>query len=71
MTHQSLWFWRILARDLTESGIGVLKRQWLGFTRSEAEIATMQRLKAALDPSGILNPGRVVETAFRRDQLPG
>lgn len=43
-----------------EHGIGVLKRQWLGFTRSEAEIATMERLKAALDPSGILNPGRVV-----------
>jgi FAD/FMN-containing dehydrogenase len=46
-----------------EHGIGVLKRQWLGYTRSEAEIATMRRLKAALDPSGILNPGRVIETA--------
>jgi len=46
-----------------EHGIGVLKRQWLGFTRSEAEIATMRRLKATLDPSGILNPGRVIETA--------
>jgi FAD/FMN-containing dehydrogenase len=44
-----------------EHGIGVLKRQWLGFTRSEAEIATMRRLKAALDPSSILNPGRVIE----------
>jgi FAD/FMN-containing dehydrogenase len=44
-----------------EHGIGVLKRRWLGFTRSAAEIATMRRLKAALDPSGILNPGRVIE----------
>jgi len=54
-----------------EHGIGVLKRQWLGFTRSEAEIATMRRLKATLDPSGILNPGRVIETAVTRDRLPG
>jgi FAD/FMN-containing dehydrogenase len=46
-----------------EHGIGVLKRQWLGHTRSKAEIATMRRLKAALDPLGILNPGRVIETA--------
>jgi FAD/FMN-containing dehydrogenase len=44
-----------------EHGIGLLKRRWLGFTRSESEIATMRRLKSALDPSGILNPGRVVE----------
>jgi FAD/FMN-containing dehydrogenase len=44
-----------------EHGIGLLKRRWLGFTRSESEIATMRRLKDALDPSGILNPGRVVE----------
>jgi FAD/FMN-containing dehydrogenase len=44
-----------------EHGIGVLKRQWLGYTRSEDEIAAMRRVKAALDPSGILNPGRVIE----------
>jgi len=43
-----------------EHGIGVLKRRWLNHTRSEAEIATMRRLKVALDPSGILNPGRVI-----------
>ncbi len=40
-----------------EHGIGVMKRDYLGHSRSEAEIATMRRLKATLDPNGILNPG--------------
>ena len=40
-----------------EHGIGVMKRDYLGHSRSDAEIATMRRLKATLDPKGILNPG--------------
>lgn len=43
-----------------EHGIGTLKRAWLGHSRSPAEIATMRRLKAALDPGWILNPGKVL-----------
>ncbi|RQR60861.1 FAD-binding oxidoreductase [Burkholderia sp. Bp9125] len=43
-----------------EHGIGVLKRPYLGHTRSEAEIAVMRRLKDALDPRHILNPGKVL-----------
>jgi FAD/FMN-containing dehydrogenase len=43
-----------------EHGIGALKRSYLGLSRSREEIALMARLKAALDPAGILNPGRVV-----------
>ena len=42
-----------------EHGIGVDKVDWLHFSRSPAEIATMRRLKAAFDPNAILNPGRV------------
>jgi FAD/FMN-containing dehydrogenase len=42
-----------------EHGIGLLKKAWLGHTRSDAEIALMKRLKAALDPNAILNPGKV------------
>ncbi|MCU1456314.1 MAG: linked oxidase domain protein [Actinomycetia bacterium] len=40
-----------------EHGIGVAKRADLPLTRTGAEIATMRAIKAALDPTGRLNPG--------------
>jgi len=43
-----------------EHGIGSLKKQWLAYTRTPAEIVVMRGLKQHLDPRGILNPGRVV-----------
>ncbi len=43
-----------------EHGIGTLKRPWLHYSRSDAEIAAMRRIKAALDPIGILNIGKVL-----------
>ncbi|WP_226574675.1 FAD-binding oxidoreductase [Acuticoccus sediminis] len=44
-----------------EHGIGRLKRPYLGYSRTPAELALMHTLKKALDPKGILNPGRVLE----------
>jgi glycolate oxidase len=41
-----------------EHGIGVLKREWLHGQVSPAAIALHQAIKAALDPEGLLNPGR-------------
>jgi FAD/FMN-containing dehydrogenase len=43
-----------------EHGIGLEKQPWLPLSRSDAELALMRRLKDALDPKGILNPGRVL-----------
>ncbi|MFQ6006407.1 MAG: FAD-binding oxidoreductase [Woeseia sp.] len=43
-----------------EHGIGQYKREILRQYRSEAEIALMKTVKAALDPGNILNPGKVL-----------
>lgn len=43
-----------------EHGIGTLKRKALALSRSPAELALMARMKRALDPNGILNPGKVI-----------
>ncbi len=55
-----------LVRDLggsvsAEHGIGKGKRDWLAYSRTPEELAMMRQLKAALDPKGILNPGRVLQ----------
>ncbi|MDT7572605.1 MAG: hypothetical protein QOE05_2779 [Actinomycetota bacterium] len=41
----------------SEHGVGRAKAQWLGLSRSPAEIAAMRSVKHALDPAGLLNPG--------------
>jgi FAD/FMN-containing dehydrogenase len=46
-----------------EHGIGVLRREYLHYSRSQAEIDLMWRLKAVFDPQGILNAGRVLPPA--------
>jgi FAD/FMN-containing dehydrogenase len=43
-----------------EHGIGLEKQPWLTLSRSAAELDLMRRLKSALDPQNILNPGRVL-----------
>ncbi|SAK77557.1 FAD linked oxidase domain-containing protein [Caballeronia fortuita] len=42
-----------------EHGIGVKKRDYLHLARRDADIASMRAIKAALDPHGLLNPGKV------------
>ncbi|GAB1407829.1 FAD-binding oxidoreductase [Thermomonas brevis] len=44
-----------------EHGIGLVKKPYLGSTRSAAEIALMRGIKAVLDPAGIMNPGKLLD----------
>lgn len=42
-----------------EHGIGVLKAPFLGWEHGEEGVRVMKALKAALDPLGLLNPGKI------------
>ncbi|RME68666.1 MAG: FAD-binding oxidoreductase [Alphaproteobacteria bacterium] len=43
-----------------EHGIGVLKRAALRRVKPPLDLQLMQRLKAAIDPDGIMNPGKIL-----------
>jgi len=43
-----------------EHGIGVLKREELARYKSPVELGMMRAIKAALDPLGIMNPGKIL-----------
>ena len=43
-----------------EHGIGRLKRDVLPDFKSALELDLMRRVKRALDPTGIMNPGKVL-----------
>jgi FAD/FMN-containing dehydrogenase len=42
-----------------EHGIGLLKRDFLEFSRSPLEIDIFRSIKQAFDPQGLLNPGKI------------
>lgn len=42
-----------------EHGVGLLKRRWLGDELGTDQLALQRRIKAAFDPDGLLNPGKV------------
>ncbi len=52
-----------------EHGIGLLKRPYLHFSRSDDELALMRGLKAVLDPKGILNPEKVLPWGTNETRL--
>ena len=44
-----------------EHGIGLEKKAYLKYTRSEAEIELMRKTKRMMDPANILNPGKIFD----------
>jgi len=44
-----------------EHGIGLVKKPYLGSTRSAAEIALMRSVRKVFDPNGIMNPGKLFD----------
>ncbi len=44
-----------------EHGIGLLKKPYLGYSRTPREIEIFRAIKRALDPKGVLNPGKVFD----------
>ncbi len=44
-----------------EHGIGLLKKPYLHYSRSPAELALLRGIKIALDPRGTLNPGKIID----------
>jgi len=44
-----------------EHGVGLLKKPYLPYSRSMAEISLMKQIKQAFDPNSIMNPGKIFD----------
>ncbi|MEM9101291.1 MAG: FAD-binding oxidoreductase [Pseudomonadota bacterium] len=44
-----------------EHGVGLLKKDYLSYSRSPEEIEYMRAIKKVFDPKGILNPGKIFD----------
>jgi FAD/FMN-containing dehydrogenase len=45
-----------------EHGVGLLKKDYLHYSRSELEVSIMRQIKTAFDPQGIMNPGKIFDS---------
>jgi FAD/FMN-containing dehydrogenase len=61
----SKWVFEIVQRYggsiSAEHGVGLLKKDYLRYSRSETELAIMKQIKRAFDPHGIMNPGKIFD----------
>ena len=44
-----------------EHGVGLLKKEYLPYSRSAAEIRLMKQIKQVFDPNSIMNPGKIFD----------
>ena len=54
-----------------EHGVGLLKRDFLGYSRSAEEVALMRGLKRVFDPNGVMNPGKLLSSRAGRPRSRG
>ncbi len=61
----SRWVFEIVQRHegsvSAEHGVGLLKKDYLHYSRSAAEIGIMKQIKQVFDPQGIMNPGKIFD----------
>lgn len=61
----SKWVFEIVQRYggsvSAEHGVGLLKKDYLQYSRSPVEIEIMKSIKKAFDPQGIMNPGKIFD----------
>ncbi|MDC0661630.1 FAD-binding oxidoreductase [Marinobacter sp. SS21] len=59
------WVFEIVERHQgsvsAEHGVGMTKKPYLHYTRSEAEIAYLRGIKQVFDPNGVMNPGKLFD----------
>jgi glycolate oxidase subunit GlcD len=44
-----------------EHGVGLVKKKYLQYSRSQAEIQLMRGIKAVFDPNNVMNPGKIFD----------
>jgi FAD/FMN-containing dehydrogenase len=44
-----------------EHGVGMLKKPYLEYSRSAADIVLMRGVKGLFDPDGVMNPGKLID----------
>jgi len=44
-----------------EHGVGMTKKPYVSYTRSEVEIAYMKAVKQVFDPNNVMNPGKLLD----------
>ncbi|MEX0606196.1 MAG: FAD-binding oxidoreductase [Marinobacter sp.] len=63
--HVNTWVFDIVKRYKgsvsAEHGVGMTKKDYLHYTRSEEEIAYMRAIKQVFDPNRVINPGKIFD----------
>jgi FAD/FMN-containing dehydrogenase len=63
--HVNQWVFEAVERHRgsisAEHGVGLMKKEYLHYTRSPAEVEYLKAIKRAFDPNHIMNPGKVFD----------